>query len=260
MIAEPPVPYKGTAMFAHLPHSYTAIVTGAGGGIGHAIVHALLKSSRLGRLIAISRDKSLNFDDARVTTQSLDLTQEGDRHRLKQSLGDQPVHLLFNAIGTLHDEQLSIWPEKRLEQLSADALAHLMHVNASTPILLIAALTASLQGKHPVIVASLSARVGSIGDNGFGGWYSYRASKAAHNMLMKTASIELARLNKRSIVLCLHPGTTNTALSEPFQTRVPEGKLFTPVFVAQRMVDVIAKRTPEDTGSFWDWDGQPIEW
>lgn len=247
-------------MFNHLPDAYTAVVTGANGGIGRAMVEALRESPQLGRLIAITRAEAAYTDDPRVTTLSLDLTQEDGRIALKQHLDGQPVHLLFNAMGTLHDDHLGIQPEKRLEQLSAAALSHLIHVNASTPALLLAALKPSLQGNHPAIIASLSARVGSINDNAFGGWYSYRASKAAHNMLMKTASIELARLNKAAIVLCLHPGTTNTALSEPFQTRVPEGKLFTPVFVAQRMVDVIAKRTPEDTGSFWDWDGQPIEW
>lgn len=249
-------------MFSRLPDSYTAVVTGASGGIGHAVIEALLESPRLGRLIAITRSAKLSIDhhDARVTALSLDITQEGDRTALREHLGGQPVHLLFNAVGTLHDEPLDIHPEKRLEQLSADALAHLMHVNASTPALLLAALKPSLQGKHPVIIASLSARVGSISDNGFGGWYSYRASKAAHNMLMKTASIELARLNKASIVLCLHPGTTDTLLTEPFQVRVPEGKLFSPPFVARCLLNVMAQRTPEDTGSFWDWDGKPIEW
>ena len=135
-----------------------------------------------------------------------------------------------------------------------------MHINAATPALLIAALKPSLQGKHPTIIASLSARVGSITDNGYGGWYSYRASKAAHNMLMKTASIELTRLNKQSIVLCLHPGTTDTSLSKPFQARVPSGKLFTADFVAKQLIDVMAKRSPEETGSFWDWAGESIEW
>lgn len=247
-------------MFNHLPDAYTAVVTGANGGIGRAMVETLLESPQLGRLIAITRAEAAYTDDPRVTTLSLDLTQENGRSALKQHLDGQPVHLLFNAMGTLHDNHLGIQPEKRLEQLSADALSHLMHVNASTPALLIAALKHSLQGNHPAIIASLSARVGSINDNAFGGWYSYRASKAAHNMLMKTASIELARLNKASIVLCLHPGTTDTLLSQPFQARVPEGKLFTPAFVARSLVDVIAKRTPEDTGSFWDWDGEPIEW
>ncbi|WP_338401863.1 SDR family NAD(P)-dependent oxidoreductase [Vreelandella salicampi] len=179
---------------------------------------------------------------------------------MSDQLKGEPVHLLLNAIGILHDSQHGVGPEKRLEDLNAETFARVMHINAATPTLLIAALKGSLQGKHPTIIASLSARVGSIGDNGFGGWYSYRASKAAHNMLLKTASMELKRLNQQSIILCLHPGTTDTELSKPFQTRVPEDKLFTPDFVARSLIDVMAKRTPEDTGSFWDWAGKPIEW
>ncbi len=135
-----------------------------------------------------------------------------------------------------------------------------MNINAFTPILLLAALQDSFKGTYPTVVASLSARVGSIEDNQLGGWYSYRASKAAHNMLLKTASIELKRLNKQSTVLCLHPGTTDTALSKPFQARVPHEKLFTPTFVAEQLLTVIAQRTPDDSGTFWAWDGQPIEW
>lgn len=248
-------------MFDHLPDGFTGVITG--GGIGQAIIRALLDSSQPGRIIAVSRKTPAalqNIDDARLTTLALDLTREGGRLALQQYLDGEPIHLLFNALGTLHDEHRGIRPEKRLEQLDAESLMHLMHVNASTPSLMLAALKPSLQGKHPVIVASLSARVGSIGDNGFGGWYSYRASKAAHNMLMKTASIELTRLNKESIVLCLHPGTTDTPLSEPFQARVPEGKLFSPAFVAERLIEVIAARTPEDTGSFRDWDDNIVEW
>ncbi|WP_390612138.1 SDR family NAD(P)-dependent oxidoreductase [Vreelandella aquamarina] len=109
------------------------------------------------------------------------------------------------------------------KQLDEVSFAQVMHINAAPPALLLAALKPSLQGKHATIIASLSARVGSITDNGYGGWcwYSYRASKAAHNMLLRTAAIELKRLNKQSIVLCLHPGTTDTPLSKPFQARVP---------------------------------------
>ena len=126
-----------------------------------------------------------------------------------------------------------------------------MHINAAPPALLLAALKPSLQGKHATIIASLSARVGSITDNGYGGWYSYRASKAAHNMLLRTAAIELKRLNKQSIVLCLQ---------KPFQARVPTEKLFSAEFVAKQLIDVMAKRSPEETGSFWDWAGEPIDW
>ncbi|SFH35072.1 SDR family NAD(P)-dependent oxidoreductase [Modicisalibacter xianhensis] len=246
-------------MLRHLPENYTAIVTGAGGGIGHAMIDTLLDDPRLGRLHAVSRN-TVERDDPRLRSVMADITDERGLDALTQSLAGEPVHLVFNAIGTLHDEARGIQPEKRLEDLSFDALMHLFHVNAATPIMLIKALSPSLKGSHPALVTSLSARVGSIGDNGLGGWYAYRASKAAHNMLLHTAAVELKRLNRQAIVLSLHPGTTDTGLSKPFQARVPEGKLFTPQFVAERLIAVMDERTIEDSGSFWDWAGQPIAW
>jgi NAD(P)-dependent dehydrogenase (short-subunit alcohol dehydrogenase family) len=246
-------------MLSHLPEDYTAVVTGANGGIGRAIIETLLAKSHVGHIVAVSRSP-LSIARPNLISVTADITTESGRTTLCQQLNGSPVHLLFNTIGTLHDDTRNVQPEKRLEQLDEASFAHVMQINAATPALLIAALKSSLQGKHPAIIASLSARVGSIGDNGYGGWYSYRASKAAHNMLMKTISIELARLNKQSIVLCLHPGTTDTALSKPFQARVPSEKLFTPDFVAKQLLAVISKRTPEETGSFWDWAGEPIEW
>jgi len=102
--------------------------------------------------------------------------------------------------------------------------------------------------------------VGSISDNRLGGWYSYRASKAAQNQLLKTLAIELARRNPEAIVLALHPGTTDTGLSRPFQANVAQEKLFTPAFVAEQLLNQIMQATVEDTGSFIAWDGQRIAW
>ena len=179
---------------------------------------------------------------------------------LARALDGTPVHLVFNAIGMLHDQALGIEPEKKLDDLDAEAMARLYHVNAIIPALLLKALQPSLKGRHPALFASLSARVGSIGDNRLGGWYAYRASKAAHNMLMKTAAVELRRLNRQAAIACLHPGTTDTTLSAPFQARVPEGKLFTPAFVAERLLDVLDRCTPERSGIFLDWAGEEVAW
>lgn len=246
-------------MFHLLPHCYTALVVGASGGIGAAIIRQLLSSSQVGHIIAVSRQPS-QIDNPRLTHFVLDVSQEQGRRTLQKVLVARPVHFFFNAIGILHNETTQLFPEKRLDQLSTENLAQTMNINAFTPILLLAAIQDSFKGSHPTVIASLSARVGSIEDNQLGGWYSYRASKTAHNMLLKTASIELKRLNKQSVVLCLHPGTTDTALSKPFQARVPNEKLFTTTFVAEQLLAVIAQRTPDDSGSFWDWDGKPIEW
>ncbi|EHJ94178.1 SDR family NAD(P)-dependent oxidoreductase [Vreelandella boliviensis] len=246
-------------MFNLLPHHYTALVIGASGGIGAAIIKQLLSSSQAGHIIAVSRQPP-RIDDPRLTHLMLDVSQELDRKALQKELAARPIHFFFNAIGILHDEAQKLLPEKRLDQLSVENLAQTMNINAFTPILLLAALQDSFKGTHPTVIASLSARVGSIEDNQLGGWYSYRASKAAHNMLLKTASIELKRLNKQSTVLCLHPGTTDTPLSKPFQARVPYEKLFTPTFVADQLLSVIAQRTPDDSGTFWDWNGQSIDW
>lgn len=246
-------------MLPHLPEGFTAVVAGANGGIGSAILQSLLSSPQTGHVIAVSRSP-LVFEHPKLDSITADITTTTGRQALCERVNGRPVHLLFNAIGLLHDASQSIQPEKRLEQLDEVSFAQVMHINAATPALLIAALKPSLQGKHAAIIASLSARVGSITDNGYGGWYSYRASKAAHNMLLRTAAIELKRLNKQSIVLCLHPGTTDTPLSKPFQARVPTEKLFSAEFVAKQLIDVMAKRSPEETGSFWDWAGEPIDW
>ncbi|WP_136253909.1 SDR family NAD(P)-dependent oxidoreductase [Onishia niordana] len=246
-------------MLKHLPDDFTAVITGAGGGIGRAMLEALLASHRPGHVIAVSR-QALEHDDPRLVHLALDITTDEGLATLAAHLEATKVHLIFNAIGTLHDEKRGIAPEKKLDDLSFAALEHLFYVNAATPAMLLKTLSPSLKGKHPAIFASLSARVGSIGDNGLGGWYAYRASKAAHNMLLKGASVELKRLNKQAILLNLHPGTTDTALSEPFQARVPDGKLFTPSFVAEHLLEVMNDRTPADSGSFWDWAGEPIPW
>ncbi|MBB3141189.1 SDR family NAD(P)-dependent oxidoreductase [Halomonas organivorans] len=246
-------------MLAQLPNDFNALVTGASGGIGSALVDALLASSRLGRLYAVSRHE-VRRDDSRLSAFPLDLTKPEGLEALGHALPDRPLHLVINTLGLLHDEASGIFPEKKLGDLDGDAMARLFHVNATTPALLLQTLEPVLKGHHPVLIGSLSARVGSIGDNRLGGWYAYRASKAAHNMLMKTAAVELRRLNPHAVVICLHPGTTDTALSAPFQTRVPEGKLFSPAFVAERLLSVLGERRPEDSGGFLDWNDATIPW
>jgi NAD(P)-dependent dehydrogenase (short-subunit alcohol dehydrogenase family) len=133
-------------------------------------------------------------------------------------------------------------------------------LNAFAPILLASALLPLLDQGHPCVFASLSARVGSIGDNRLGGWYVCRASKAAQNQLLRTFALELARRNHQATCLLLHPGTVDTPLSAPFQGRVPAERLFTPDRAARHLLDIIAGAMPRDNGRFLAWDGQPIPW
>lgn len=246
-------------MLPTLPPGFTALITGASGGIGGALVQALLADPRPGRVIAVGRCPPV-MEDPRHEALVIDLTREEGHRELAERMEGAPLHLLFNAIGTLHDDSLGIQPEKKLDDLDPASLTQLFHINAVVPALLLRSLQPNLKGKHAALVASLSARVGSIGDNRLGGWYAYRASKAAHNMLMRTAAIELKRLNPRLAVVCLHPGTTDTDLSRPFQARVPAEQLLSASFAASRLLTVLGECGPESSGSFLDWAGKPVPW
>lgn len=246
-------------MLTRLPDGFSALILGASGGIGRAMIDALLESDRPTSVIGVSRQKT-SHSDPRFESLALDISQTDGLATLEEHLENRPLHLVFNAIGMLHDTASGIAPEKKLADLDAEAMKQLFHINAITPALLLKALEGCFKGRHPALFASLSARVGSIGDNRLGGWYAYRASKAAHNMLMKTAAVELRRVNSEMVVVCLHPGTTDTALSLPFQERVPEGTLFTPAFVAERLLAVLDELPKGKSGLFMDWAGQPVPW
>ena len=165
---------------------------------------------------------------------------------------------VFICNGVLHDELAM--PEKSLEALSSASLQARFHSNSIVPLLWLRALLPLLRGKIPCTVAVLSARIGSIEDNQLGGWYSYRASKAALNMLLKTAAIEFSRRAKNIKLLAFHPGTTDSPLSAPFQRSVAEGALFSPDFVAERLLDLCTTHIPDGQLSYLDWAGKPIAW
>lgn len=188
-----------------------------------------------------------------------DARDEQQLEELSRQIGAtcEHLHLVISTLGVLHDAAARA--EKNLKQLNLASLQASFATNSFAPILLLKHLLPLLQ-RQPTTFAALSARVGSISDNRLGGWYSYRASKAALNQLLRTASIELKRLNPASTVLALHPGTTATRLSEPFQPNVPQGKLFEPAFAAQCILELIALHGPADSGTFWAWDHKPVAW
>tara|TARA_B000000565_G_scaffold41003_1_gene27315 strand:+ start:224 stop:952 length:729 start_codon:yes stop_codon:yes gene_type:complete len=190
----------------------------------------------------------------------LDLENDSDLEQLCTSLRAEglPLRLVFNCSGRLHGPGLQ--PEKRLQQVDRSGLEQQFGINAMAPILLAKAIEPLLQRDQAFHFASLSARVGSIGDNRTGGWYGYRAAKAAQNQLLRCLSIEWARRWPLVTVSLLHPGTTDTALSRPFQSFVAPDKLFSTERAARQLVEVLLQQTPAQSGAFLAWDGQSIDW
>ncbi len=165
--------------------------------------------------------------------------------------------LVLVATGVLH-EVGGLQPEKSWRALDAGSLEKAFTVNSIAPALVAKHFLPLLIRDRKAVFAALSARVGSIEDNTLGGWYAYRASKAALNMLIKTLSIELARRNPSATCIALHPGTVDTALSKPFQHSVPNGKLFSPELAAKKLLGVLDGITTEDSGNLMAWDGTRI--
>jgi len=245
-----------------------ALVSGASSGIGLAVVTALLAHAQVARVIAVSRTAELNDALAALGAQhgdrlvciSADITSADDLAALavRVAATTDRLHLVFNAAGILHAPDVR--PEKSVMQLNAETLAQVFALNAFAPILLARALLPRLKHAQPSVLASLSARVGSIGDNQLGGWYAYRASKAAQNQLYRTLAVELRRTHPHATCVLLHPGTVDTPLSLPFQSNVPAEKLFTPERAAQQLLNIVAALKPSDSGRFIAWDGRDIPW
>ena len=166
------------------------------------------------------------------------------------------IDRIIITAGILHDGEIQ--PEKRVGALEAEAMLHLYQINAMGPVLFLKSLWPALRRAHPITAASLSARVGSISDNRLGGWYSYRASKAALNQYMRTLSIELARYNDQAKIVTLHPGTVETDLSQPYRSQVAKGQLKSAAESADQLWAVLDRLSAADSGGFFAYDGKPI--
>jgi NAD(P)-dependent dehydrogenase (short-subunit alcohol dehydrogenase family) len=166
------------------------------------------------------------------------------------------IDRIIITAGILHDGEIQ--PEKRVGALEAEAMLHLYQINAMGPVLFLKSLWPALRRAHPITAASLSARVGSISDNRLGGWYSYRASKAALNQFMRTLSIELARYNDQAKIVTLHPGTVETDLSQPYRSQVAKGQLKSAAESADELWAVLDRLSAADNGGFFAYDGKPI--
>jgi NAD(P)-dependent dehydrogenase (short-subunit alcohol dehydrogenase family) len=230
-----------------------AAVIGSSGGVGAALARHLADTGSA--VHALSR--SGREADTRLLPTPIDILDEAAIAAAAATVANkEPLDLVIVATGLLHDEALS--PEKAFRDLDASSLARYFAVNATGPALVAKHFLPLLSRSGTPVFAALSARVGSIGDNRLGGWYGYRASKAALNMVIKTLAIELARTRPNAICVSLHPGTVDTPLSQPFQRRVPEGKLFEPATSAVRLNEVMAALRKEDSGSCIAWDGERI--
>ncbi|MBU3029681.1 SDR family NAD(P)-dependent oxidoreductase [Paracoccus marinaquae] len=218
-----------------------ALVIGDSGGIGAAIADALRR--RGAEVTGLSR------------RDGLDLTDQASVARVADAMVDKRFELIFNATGALviHGHQ----PEKTIRAIDADAMAAQFGLNAIGVALMLRYFSPLLHEDTRAVFASLSARVGSIGDNRLGGWISYRAAKAAQNQIIRTASIEIAQKQKQHIVVALHPGTVETPLTQDYAARHPTIK---PTESAMSLLAVIDRLTPADNGTFWDWKGARVEW
>ncbi len=233
-------------------------IVGASGGIGRALIEDLAGCPAVANIFGLSRS------DNRLRSQGLDwhhLDLEDERSisdaasAVRRSAGR--LDIVVVATGILHDGD-RLQPEKTWRALDAAAMERAFRVNTIGPALVAKHFLPLLAANRKSVFAALSARVGSIEDNRLGGWHSYRASKAALNMLIRTLAVELARRNPHALCVALHPGTVDTALSRPFQARVPAGKLFPAARSARHLLAVLDSLTPSDSGQVFAWDGSRI--
>ena len=222
-------------------------IIGALSAIGSAFTKLLSDTFADANLYAFSRN----------TEHYIDYNSEDSIAKAAETAAkDHPLDLIIVANGILHDGDIT--PEKSLGELSAEKFRRIFEVNTIIPALIAKHFLPKINREKPSRFAALSARVGSISDNRLGGWYAYRSSKAALNMIIKNSAIEIGRRNKQAIIVGLHPGTVDSDLSKPFQGNVPDGHLFTPEYSAQQLLNVLENLTPEHTGKCFAWDGQEI--
>lgn len=239
------------------------ILIGANSEIAKALAKSVINSNET-ELIVISRELSFYhqpiFDNSHLIT--IRSYSESNIIKSVNRISTICCHSVISQVyichGMLHNQQC--FPEKRLEDFNSASFNEVVAVNTITPMLWLKSLLTVFPTKDICKIVVFSARVGSISDNRSGGWYSYRASKAGLNMLLKSVAIEFSRRAKNLKLISFHPGTTDSPLSKPFQSNVPKGKLFTSDFVAQRLLDITHNTQVDGQLSYLDWQGRRIEW
>lgn len=233
----------------------TAAVIGASGGIGSALCEEL--AARGASLVYAGSRTASGPQGASIRRFTIDLTDEAAIITAAEMMRPNPPRLVIVATGalTLPD---GTGPERSYKAIQADAMAQAFAINTIGPALVAKHVLPLFDRTERCVFAVLSARVGSIGDNRIGGWHSYRASKAALNMLVKNLAIELGRTHRQAVAVSLHPGTVDTALSAPFQANLKANQLTGPEQAARNLLDVIERLGPDDSGHCFDWRGEPI--
>lgn len=245
-----------------------ALIVGASQGIGLTFVKKLLQDRRIAKIYATSRQpKSASelialADECpeRLICLEIDITDELQIIEAVQKIHTQvdKLHLVVNCVGLLHEDTLQ--PEKSLRQINSENLLRYFQINSIGAVLLAKHLLPLFRHGERSVFATISAKLGSISDNQLGGWYGYRASKAALNMLMRTAAIEYKRSCPKALIVTLHPGTTDTRLSRPFQGNVPAEKLFSVERTVTQLLAIIEQLQEGDSGQFFSWDGSRLPW
>ena len=245
-----------------------ALIVGATQGIGLAFAQQLLGDDRVEHLFTTYRSKQTAGDLLALASQYPDRL-----HLVKMDIAEEEqiesglatvkmiapnLHIAINCVGLLHNQQQQ--PEKALRQLNSENLLTYFQINSIGPVLLAKHLLSLFKHAEPSIFATISAKIGSIGDNRIGGWYGYRASKAALNMFLKTSAIEYGRRSPKTTIVILHPGTTDTRLSKPFQSGVAPEKLFSTERTVTQLLSVLENVTVKDSGEFFSWDGSRLPW
>lgn len=231
-----------------------AAIFGASGGIGGALCRVLADNGC--RLIALSRTGDAP-NHTSINTLRCDIEDEDSIANAAASMTDDPPDLVVIATGVLTLDDGS-GPERSFKSIDPAAMQKMMQVNAIGPALVAKHMLPLFARDQRCLFAAISAKVGSISDNGIGGWHSYRASKAALNMLIRNFGIEMARTHDQAVIIGLHPGTVDTRLSQPFQSNLPEGQLTKRRDAALNLLKVMQEAAPRDSGKLLSWNGEEI--
>jgi len=238
------------------PKPASVLIVGGSGGIGQSIVQAVLDAYDDTKVAATRYRSDVPFEHSRLTWYSLDASISDEVKNLAAAIVE--VDWIINCVGFLHSQRSG--PEKTIQHIDTRFLMQNIELNTLPTVLLAQHFNTQFKRSKAPKLATLSARVGSIEENYLGGWYSYRMSKAALNMALKTLSIEWNRSHPNGCVAALHPGTNNTALSKPFQANVPQSQLLEPKHTSKLMINLLARLQPQDSGKFWTWEGENLPW